>query len=164
MTFEINFNSQPTIVNVNVRKEGAEHDILAVDVSVKGEAPGADAAEMLGCPKDMVRYLWDGEIEGIPARFSGVSNIISWAKFENCTATIGKLKFEGVVAKKFKIKPIGGGNVEISFQIGISKIPPIDVGKLSDLAMEHAKLTIYGENDLFDEDDEDDEAGEDEAA
>jgi len=150
--FEIKFNSQPTIVHVNLRKEGAEHDILAVDVKVKGECPGANAAAMLGCDPEHLTALWFDDIEGHPARFTGVSSIDSWAKFENCIASIGGIAFEGVTAKKFKIKPVGGGNVEITFQIGISRIPPKLVGRLGDMAQEHAKVEIRGEEDLFDED------------
>ena len=154
MTFEVKFNSQPLITNVNLRKEGAEHDILAVDVSVKGNAPGVMAAELLGCSNQEVTALWHDDIEGFPARFSGITDIKSWAKFDNCTASIGNHKFDGVVAKKFKIKPIGGGEIEIAFQIGISNIPHKLVGDLGELVQEHAKVEIRGEEDMFDADDD----------
>ncbi len=151
MTFEIQFNANPEIQHVNLRKEGAEHDILAVDVKIKGEAKGKCAAELLGCSDAEVQHLWHDDIEGHPARYSGITAIDSWAKFENSVCTIGKSKFEGVTAKKFKVKPIGGGNVEVVFQIGISDIPRDKVGVLGDLVGEHAKVEIRGEEDLFDD-------------
>ena len=158
MTFEVHYNSKPEITNVNIRKEGAEHDILACDVDVKGEAPGKVAGELLGCSDSEARgLLWHDDIEGHPARMTGVTSITSWAKFENCIVTIGKLKYEGVTVKKFKLKPTGGGNLDLSCQIQISKIPKEHVGRLADEVREHIEVVILGEPDMFDEESEEKE-------
>ena len=161
MTFEVKFNSKPMVTNVNLRKEGAEHDILAVDVDVNGEVPGSVAGELLGCSnRDAKELLWHQDIEGHPARMTGITAITSWAKFENCNLEIAGMKFDGVVAKKFKLKPVGGGALHLSMQIQISRIPDEHVGRLGECVRENTDVYVRGEEDMFPNDEEGEEPGE----
>lgn len=49
MSIDFKFNGMASIEHLNVRKEGGGRDIPAIDVKIKGEAPGKVMASLMGC-------------------------------------------------------------------------------------------------------------------
>ena len=151
--FELKFgNSLPEVYDLNPRREGATKEVLAIDISIKGELMGDHVAAILGAPVEVVQdAFWDLKISGGPVRLAGITSISSWARFPDCKVMIGDLRFDGVTAKKFRIEPKPGGIAEVKFQIGISDVPESDVGRLTHFLNQKVMVWVEGETDLFDQ-------------
>lgn len=59
MQLDLQFKGSASIQHLNIRKEGADKDVLAIDIKMKGEAPSDVLYHLLGCAKAKAKAFWD---------------------------------------------------------------------------------------------------------
>lgn len=151
MQLKLTFPDQAHIDHLNIRKEGAEKDIPAIDVRVSGLVPGEALFHILGCSAAKAAHFWDETSDETREAYNGISQIKCWTEFENCELSIDKKKFAGAKVRRFVLKPVKNQMLELKCLVSISDIHGADSGFLCDRAGERVPLVILGEPGLFDD-------------
>jgi len=147
----LTFEGLAEIEHLNIRKEGAEKDVLAVDVKVGGVSPGEVLYQILGCAKAKAATFWDLKSDEQRAAYAGLAQIKCNAEFESCEITIGEKKFVGAKCRRFVVVPANFHKLNLVCQISISDIHDADVGYLCEQIRERVKVEVNGEPGLFDD-------------
>jgi hypothetical protein len=155
MQMNLEFKGSATIEHLNVRKEGAEKDILAIDVKVRGEAPSDILFHLLGCSKAKAKHFWDEKSDEQRGAYGGLALISTWTEFENCVVVLGQGKtgrtFKGVKVRRFAFYPANYLTLKLTCQLQISDIHDADLAFICELVHENIAITITGEPGLFDD-------------
>ena len=155
MGINIHFIENPEVKNVNVRKEGNGDEMpLAVDIKLHGVAHHQNyhiPTALLGCSSAQAQHFW-GKDERQEAVFIGLEDLHTETVFEEGQhCRLNNKDFKGVRIKKFKIKPISGGNLRLTFTVQISNVDRDTIGELAELIKMQPPCEIYADPDLFDE-------------
>ncbi|MFW6024039.1 MAG: hypothetical protein ACOC8P_00290 [Dichotomicrobium sp.] len=122
------FNGQARLTGMNVRSENhGDEPVTAIDLKFEVEdAQAACLYPVLGIDGDEEQQkafaagMWDED----GPRFSGITEIICWAKFEDHHTLRGTLSAEPVhvdKVHKFAFKPWGTGRADIKFTVSIQE-------------------------------------------
>ena len=104
------FDAKAKINHVNIRKEGPENEkALAVDVKFQGRI---DASICHFFDEKLRDFLFTDEVI---ARPMSMEPIAFRTQIEHCDLELLKKKFFDVTLKRFKIEPVDGGLVDLSF-------------------------------------------------
>lgn len=149
MTLEVQFQGGADVTHINVRKEGQEKEILAIDVKVSGNVRGDVAARLLGCDTWEIDQFWREEADSIVPRFTMMNDFSVASEFDGCEAKIGGRDFFGVKLKKFKFLPIEDKNIRLTMSIGITDLNKNDAAYLCELMNDSADVWAAGQPELF---------------
>ncbi len=107
------FAGYATIRHLNVRKEGQEGEkALAVDVKFEGVAVG----ELCHYFDERLHHLFfDVSASGAIARGAFLEPVGFRNELEDCLLTVEGIEFHGVKLKGFKLLPVDGGMVTLTF-------------------------------------------------
>ena len=130
------------ISNVNVRKEGASKEILAVDVKVNGLAPGEVLVPLLGCNKSDITIFWDQETDEVRPRFNGFGKVEVWSEFDDCTSMVADYELTGSQIKKISFTFQPGKAIDLTFNITISDVSDDDVKYLTHVLKDEVMISV----------------------
>ena len=130
--------------DVNPRKEHhGEELLLAADLKLQVVMPGSILTELTDAKAAWEFFCWDQSTEEV--RPNGVDHFALEAHFDAHVlhVSIGEktMTFEDVRLKKFKVKPIDGKRVELTFQAQIYP-QKNQVAELAEMMMEQVKIKI----------------------
>ncbi len=110
---KFSFRGLATIRHLNVRKEGQEGEkALAVDVKFEGVAVG----ELCHYFDERLHHLFfDVSASGAIARGAFLEPVGFRNELEDCLLTVEGIEFHGVKLKGFKLLPVDGGMVTLTF-------------------------------------------------
>jgi len=154
MGINFEYKDNATVEHLNIRKEGSDKDVLAIDVKVNGETGGKVLAQILGCSDKQATGFWDLKSEEQRATYTGVTEIDTWTEFETCTVKIGIKQFRGAKVRRFKFKPINHHMLDLTCSISLSDIHDKDVAYLCEQMKEDVAVSIESQADMFDEGDD----------
>ena len=157
MTLNFRFHPTASIDHLNIRKEGSERDILAIDIKLSGDTDSTVLAAILGCGKAQARNFWNIKSEEKPILFNGISKITAWSEFDNCEVAIGARKFKGARVRRFAFQPQSGMVIKLECQVTVSDIHDSDVSYLCEHIRDDINVTIGSHPDLFDSKDSENE-------
>jgi hypothetical protein len=154
---QLNFTfNKAEITKLNIRKEGGDHDILTIDTSIKGNAPGQILAPILGISKAKAESWWLPDTEEKLPAFHGLGRFQAWTEFDGCIVKIGTQEFKGALVRRFKLRLENGASLSVECQVTLKNIKRQEAGYLCDQVKETIEIRVSGETDLFDEGTEDD--------
>lgn len=143
--FELNHVAE--IRAINVAKGKGDEAPVCVTISFDFETVGtAPVAAALGCVEADLHKLFTDQGE---SRFTGITEIHSWAEFED-RHTIKMLGFTCDVAKvsKIRVAPTGKGNFSLSCSVQIQD-PPVHVIEQIATSLHSSKqVSLDGEPEL----------------
>jgi len=166
MGADITFDSDPEIKHINLRKEGDDGEVIAVDLKIEGSArigpKGELIQRLLGCEESRALAFWYTPDNGASPdpdenpeseiAFSGMTSITSWAQFEHKhQANIGGLTFRPTKIGKFSLTPRAGYVVDLVFQVSISDITERQLNILIECLRTQVPMEFKGDPELFDE-------------
>jgi len=121
--------------HINVRKEGEEKEVLAMDLKMSAIVE-AELVDSLMCED-----INDGECERcfwLPddaPRFDNVPDISFTRSFGSVSVDMMMLSFSGCKLSKFSFKPMKGRKAELTFQVSIKEPPAMAVDRLASMLM-----------------------------
>ncbi len=121
----------------------------AITVKVAGAAPGSVIAGILAGPIDDAALFWDTTADTQPPIFSGEVEVTSAALFEDRRVKIDKRTFESATLRKFQLKPIANGLVELACEIVIDDIVGADISYLCQRYRREVPIVVETPVDLF---------------
>lgn len=149
MQFEV--NGHVSVKHINIRKDGpSDGKEVAVDLKLTAEGcPAATVCALLGVESEAEATvsLWDEE--GNP-RFSGITDITSWAEFSG-KHSIRLAGLQEVPCKrvhKFKFSPRGEHSVDVEFSVSILSPPRRYVETLGELLQDEVPCVLRSEPEL----------------
>lgn len=156
MGISINFPSKVEITHINLRKQGPEDcRDLAVDLKIEGLAANGEAIIMalFGCDQEMAGAFWrpSDVSDDLSPSMTGLTEMQSWAEFDGKhTLNIAGLSFRPAMLKKFKVKPVGGGAVNVVFQASITDVENRHLNILTEMLQELTPCEVLADPDMFD--------------
>ena len=157
MTLNFRFHPTASIEHLNIRKEGSERDILAIDIKLAGDTTSTVLASILGCGKAQARHFWNVKSEEKAILFNGISKVLAWNELDNCEVIIGERKFKGARVRRFSFQPQPGMVIKLECQVTVSDIHDSDVSYLCEHIRDDINVTIGSHPDLFDSEDSKDD-------
>ena len=147
----INFKFQPTatIEHLNIRKEGADRDILAIDIKLSGDTEAGILASILGCKPTQARHFWNTNSADKPVAFNGISKIQAWTVFENCLVVIGDREFKNAKVRKFAFQPKKGLLLALECLVTLTSIGDAEIAYICDRIRDEVAVSISAQPDLF---------------
>ncbi len=107
---EFQFDGEADIKHLNVRKEGPEDEkALAIDIKFEGKT---DAALCDYFDAQLRDFLFT---DGVIARPQMMEPVGFVNQIENCELTLLDQTFYGVKLHKFKVQPVDGGLIRLTF-------------------------------------------------
>lgn len=107
---EFQFDGDATIKHLNVRKEGPEDDkALAIDIKFEGKTDATLCDYFDPLLRD---FLFTDGVIARPQMMEAVGFV---NQIENCELTLLEQTFFGVKLHKFKVRPVDGGLIELTF-------------------------------------------------
>lgn len=145
-----------TIKNINIRKQGDDDEReSAVDIKFEMESVSAKPlVRMLGAPDfvSMKDTFWlDDKDANI--RFSGLTQVTSWAKFEDLKFKIFKHDIRADKTDKFIVTPKSGHMMDITFTVSIKHPDDSLIISLAENLMDSVDITLEDDPGLFDGED-----------
>lgn len=137
-----------TIEHLNIRRAGSGEDkITAIDAKVAIEVPAAQIMAAVGCEResDFLAGFWDPETND--KRFFGLTEVSTWAEFEDHEVTLGRNKTEAKV-RKIKFSPIAGGAASATMMITVEDPSDTLVNTLVGHIKTEIKLTVLSPPEL----------------
>lgn len=143
----IKFLKGATLEHINVRKQGNEdNSFMALDLKLAGECSNSCLPRILGCEPNQVDVFWreDGDFNPL---FSGLTEIKSWAEFENCELILDvrEQSFKGVKVKNIRFKPVSNLNVILTISVSIEDVGNSDMPLLANQLRETMGCEIIGQ-------------------
>lgn len=138
------------IKHLNVRKEGPDDEkVLAVDLKLLFTK--LDFRICLYFDEALPAFLWRSEAESLSliARNAYLQPVAYANEIEGATVEIEGHGFRGCDVKKFAILPRDGGVVDLTCSVSLYPTT-YEVGDLSKLVQDGARVSIEGPPDLFD--------------
>lgn len=127
------FSVFAAIKHLNIRKQGEEQEVLAVDVKLEGrvEAWLVDDLMCEGLNEGAcVHSFWLRSEDKAPS-FPQLSEIGFDREYKNLRVEVLGLELNGVTIKKFRFVPVAGELAELTFQMSVTEPPPKTVDLLA---------------------------------
>lgn len=143
----IKFLKGAALEHINVRKQGNEDDaFMALDLKLSGECSSSCLPRILGCEPSHIAAFWREDGDNNPL-FSGITEIKSWAEFENCELNldIRDNPFQGVKVKNIRFKPVSNLNVILTISVSIDDVSNSDIPLLANQLREIIGCEITGQ-------------------
>lgn len=145
MTFQLDQKTE--IRAIHVSKGGQDESPVTVTITFKSEGVKADAiAAIMGCEEKALSQIFGPD--GSPL-FNGIEFIESWCEFEDVhtIATLG-IRCDVRKLKKFRAKPFGGANWELTFTVTVNDPPKNFIEKVSAHLHQDAQVVIEAKSAL----------------
>lgn len=132
-----------TIRHINIRKQGEEQEILAIDIKLRGTV-SAELVDHLACSGlnegAVLNGFWQST-DHAPT-FSQIINVPFEREYRNV-----EIKFPGIEAdsgclKKFSFAPQESGTAELTFTANITNPPALFVSRISQLLMDTVEISL----------------------
>lgn len=132
---EFEFTGAAKIKHLNIRKEGPEDDkALAIDIKFEGKT---DAALCDFFDPQLRDFLFT---DGVIARPQMMEPVGFINYLENCELELCGLHFYGAKLQKFKVRPIDGGLIELTFAASF-KPSKNEVAIIAEFVAEEVEIT-----------------------
>lgn len=130
--------------DVNPRKENHGEDlVLAADLNLQVVMPGSILMQLTNLEAAWEFFCWDASTEEV--RPNGVDHFVLQSRFDAhvllVTINDKTMVFDDVTLKKFKVNPIDGKRVELTFQAQIYP-KKNQIAELVEAMMEQVKIKI----------------------
>ncbi len=150
MSINFKYRGVASILHLNIRKEGSEREILAIDIKIIGETTADVLPGILGCTRAKALQFWDKKTDEKRPAFNGIAEVSGSAEFEHCEVLIDGHKFTDAKVRKFKFTPINGFLLNLTCQVSIADIHNSDVSFVCERMKSDVKVSIGSQPDLFD--------------
>lgn len=139
------FKVFPEIRHINIRKEGEEREVLAIDVKMQASVQ-ASLIDQLMCEGindgDAIRCFWNENEEGAP-RFLGVPGIAFQRTFKNVTTNMIGMEFSGCSISKFGFTPKAQRQATLTFSVTLQEPPSTAADKLASMLGEAVEVEFF---------------------
>ena len=149
MSINFKFNPTATIDHLNIRKEGSERDVLAIDIKLSGDTDAGILSSILGCKPSQARHFWNTNSDDKPISFNGISKITAWSEFDNCQVEIGGRLFNGAKVRRFAFQPKPGLILALECQVTLTAIADADIAFICERIRDEIPVSIGAQPDLF---------------
>lgn len=145
----IRFITGAEIKHVNLRKQGNEDDpIKAVDIKLSGECSNTCLPRILGCNLEQITPAFWADDEVRNPLLTGVTEIKTWAEFEDCELEIDSRPFSQVKVKNIRFKPLSNLKVLLTLSASITGISNSELAVIANLLNEQTDCIIIGQPEL----------------
>jgi|GEM_PF-2612305 len=145
----IRFITGAEIKHVNLRKQGNEDDpIKAVDIKLSGECSNTCLPRILGCNLEQITPAFWADDEARNPLLTGVTEIKTWAEFEDCELEIDSRPFCQVKVKNIRFKPLSNLKVLLTLSASITGISNSELAVIANLLNEQTDCIIIGQPEL----------------
>lgn len=145
----INFITGAEVKHVNLRKQGSEDDpAKAVDIKLSGECSNTCLPKILGCDLEQITSSYWANDDARNPLFSGITDVKTWAEFEDCDLEIDSRPFSQVKIKNIRFKPVSNLKVLLTLSASISNVSNNELAVIANLLHEKTGCIIVGQPEL----------------
>lgn len=129
------FKVSADIKHINIRKEGEEQDVLAIDVKISAIVD-AELVDSLMCEDindgDALRCFWL-ENDTRDVRFMNVGEIKFQREYKSVSIQLIEMELTGCKVGKFSFSPMSDGRAHLTFSFSAKEPPAYAVDRLASM-------------------------------